>query len=102
MPDTHTTDQTALAANLRRRVEERAICDGSLTVLVPLAELRAVLRALDAECDGEAQPCDACRGWGTIRPAGGCPCGCDDVDCSECDGTGEKTNACPSPRPDRL
>lgn len=85
MPDTNTTDQTDLAANLRRRVDEREICDDTLTVLVPLGELRAVLRALD----GEVLPCDACRGHGTIRPARGCPCGCDDVDCSECDGTGE-------------
>lgn len=55
MPDTHTTDQTDLAANLRRRVDERAICDDTLTVLVPLGELRAVLRALDAECDGTGE-----------------------------------------------
>ncbi|PTX48703.1 hypothetical protein IQ03_02211 [Gemmobacter caeni] len=43
MPDTHTTDHTALAANLRCRVAERAICDDSLTVLVPLGELRATV-----------------------------------------------------------
>lgn len=55
MPDTHATDHTSLAANLRRRVDERAICDDSLPVIVPLGELRAVLLALDAESDGEVR-----------------------------------------------
>lgn len=49
------------------------------------------LAAMGVQVD-PPQPCDACRGWGTIRPARGCPCGCDDVDCSKCDGTGEKAN----------
>lgn len=46
------------------------------------------LAAMGVQVD-PPQPCDACRGWGTIRPARGCPCGCDDVDCRKCDGTGE-------------
>lgn len=41
--------------NLRRRVEERAICDDSLPVVVPLGELRA----LAAERDAQAARADA-------------------------------------------
>ncbi len=35
-----------------------------------------------------SEKCEACNGFGTLRPPNGCPCGCDDVPCEACDETG--------------